>query len=112
MQPPVLRQNRQQIKSREFIGCDYELALLQFSQLCQRFVSVVPQVQEFFGIFVKYLSGIGENAFPRRTVEEQFAQFILELPDRLAYRRLGAVELFGSTGKPMLASHREENLEL
>src|SRR5580693_1351059 len=58
MQPPELRQHRQQIKRRELIGRDHQLALLQLPQRSQRFMRVVPQIQQFFGVFIQHLPGV------------------------------------------------------
>ena len=103
MEPAELRQHRQQVKSREFVGRDHQLALVQFPQFRERFVGVMAQVQQLLGVFIKHLTGIGENAFARRTVKQALPQFILQFADGLAYRRLRAVKLFRGAGEPVLA---------
>ena len=109
---PKLRQHRQQIKRGEFVGGDGQLAALQFAQFGQRLGGVVAQIQQPLGVFLQNASCVGEQAVARGTVEERLADFVFQLVDGLADRRLGAIQLFRRAGKPPLARHRQEDFQL
>ena len=112
MQAAELGQQRQQVEHGEFVGRDDQLAFLQFAQFSQRFGGLAAQVDQLFGVFEENLAGVGEDALARRSVEKSFAEFVLELADGLAYRRLGAEEFFGGAGEAVLAGDRQKYFKL
>jgi len=74
-------------------------------QFDQGFLRVVAQVEEFFGVFLQGVAGVGQDAFARGAVEERFTDFIFELADGLADRGLGAEEFFGGPGEAAFSGY-------
>ena len=105
-------QDGQQVEHGEFVGCDDQLAFLQFAQFGEGFRGFGAQVDQLFGVFEQDFSGVGEDAFAGRAVEEGFAEFVLEFADGLADRGLGAEEFLGGAGKAALAGHGQKYFEL
>ena len=112
MQAPELGQHRQQVEHGKFVGRDDQFAFLQFAQFGKRFGRLAAQVDQFFGILVENFPGVGEDAFARRAVEEGLAEFVLELADGLADRRLGAEKFFGGAREAALAGNSEKHFQL
>src|SRR5262249_38263203 len=90
VQAAKLGQYRQQIKGGELVSGNRQLAFLQFAQFDQSFLRTIAQVQQPLGVFLKYTSGVGQQAVPRTTVKQRLADFLFQLSDRLADSRLRA----------------------
>ena len=88
MKPPKLRQHRQQIQRSELVGSDGQLALLQLTEVCEGLLRVAAQVQQPLGVALEQLARIGQQPLAGRPVEEQLAEFPLELLDGLTHCRL------------------------
>src|SRR6266852_4480590 len=112
VQTTEFRQHRQQIEGGELVGGHHQLALLQFAELDQSFLCVLPQVEKFLGVFLEDASGVGQHTIARGAVEERLADFQLQLADGLADRRLGAEKLLRGAGEAALTGYCEEDFEL
>ena len=88
------------------------LPFCKLAQLGERLGGFPAQVDQLFGVFEEHFAGVGEDALARRSVKEGFAEFVLELADGLAYRRLGAKEFFGGAGEAVLAGDRQKHFKL
>jgi hypothetical protein len=73
VETPKLSQDRQEVEDGEFVGGNHQLAGLQLAQFNQGFLCVAAQVQQFFGVFAQYPSGIGQHSFAGRAVKQGLA---------------------------------------
>ena len=112
MQAPEFGQHRQQIERGEFVGGDGQLAALQLAKFDQRSAGIVAQVQQPFGILLQDAPGVGQQAVARGAIEQRLAEFFFQLVNRLAYRRLGAMQLFRCAGELPFPRHREKHFQL
>ncbi len=112
MQAAELGQHRQQVERGKFVGGDAQLAALQLAQFGQRSGGIVTQVEQPLGILLQHAPGIGEQAFAGGAVEQRLADFLFQLVNGLADRRLGAMQLFRGPGKLPFPRHREKHFQL
>ena len=90
---------------------DGKAADLLESLLLEKILSAA-QVQELLRVFLQQQAGVRQYAVARRAVKQRFADFAFELANRLADRRLRAVELFGGARKAAFARHRQKDFQL
>ena len=112
MRLPKPFDDRKQYVNRCLVGSDQHSAPSQVLELSHRALGFVFQTGQPFGVVHQDLPGLSELASFRGTVEEPLVEFLLEPLDRLADRRLGAVEPRGGAGKAPLGGHGEKHLKL
>src|ERR1700722_7299189 len=112
MQSAELAEHRQQIERGKFVRSNRQFALLQFPHLDQCCLSVLPQIEQLFGVLLQHPASVGQHTFARGTVEERLANLYLKLSDSLADCRLGSEEFLCRSRKPALAGNRKEDFQL
>ncbi len=112
MQAAEFGQHRQQVESGEFVGRDAQFAAMQLAQFSERAGGIVAQVEQALGILLQDAPGIGQQAVARGAVEERLAHILFQLVNRLAHRRLGAMQFFRRPGKFPLPRHRQKHFQL
>ncbi len=112
MQAAKFGENRQQVEHGKFVGGDGQFALLQLAHLNQGFLRILPQVDQFFRVFLQNAAGIGQHAVARGAVKQRLADLDLQFADGLADRRLRAKHLFRRAREAALPRYSEKNFEL
>ncbi len=85
---------------------------MQLAQFAERAGGIIAQVEQPLGVFLQHAPGVGQPAVARRAVEQGLAEILFQLVNRLAYRRLGAMQLFRCPGKLAFPGHRQEHFQL
>ena len=85
---------------------------MQLAQFAERAGGVIAQVEQPLGIFLQHAPGVGQQAVARGAVKQRLAEIIFQLVNRLAHRRLGAMQLFRCPGKLSFPRHRQEHFQL
>ena len=112
MYPAELVQHRQEIQAGVLVGGDAQLALLQLPQLDERSPGLSAQVEQLLGVFLEHAAGIGEGAVARRTIEQQLAQFGLQLAHELADGRLSSAQALRGPGKALFLNDGQKGFQL
>ena len=84
---------------RRLVGADEHAAAAQIAELTNRGFGLLRQPQEAVGVVPEEPSRVGQGGVLGRAVEQALADAFLQPADRLADRRLRAVELHGRPAK-------------
>ena len=87
------RDERQQRVHGRLVGADQHAPPPQVPQLAHRLLGLLRQPHQPLRILAEHAARLGQRALLGRAVEQPLAQLVLEAPDGLADRRLGAVQL-------------------
>ena len=87
---------------RRLVGADDDAPAADLLELADRDFGICGEAQQPRRVLLQQPSRFGQGAVADRPIEQPVAKLFLEAPDRLADRRLGAVEL--------LCGHREAAL--
>src|SRR5437660_9542231 len=85
---------------------------MQIAQLANRAVSMLPEIQHLLSKVEQHAPRGCQRAILRRAVEQRFAEFIFQAPDRLAYGRLSAVQRFRRPRKTLLVRDSQKYFQL
>ena len=85
-----------------FVGADEHAAAPQIAQLAHRRLSFLCEPHEALTVVLEHAARVGQRAAFRRAVEQVLTQVVLEAPDRLADRRLRAMDLGRGAGEAAL----------
>src|SRR5437588_4331529 len=112
MLPPKRIKHPQQVEDGELIGGNRDLAALKLAQLAQGVDRASAHVYKSLRIFQQHRTGIGQQAFARRTVKQRFANFALQLANNLADRRLSAPQALSCAREAALLRYCQKCFEL
>ena len=112
MDRPEAPDEREQRVHRGLVGADEHAPAPQVAELTDRLLGLLRQAHQPLGILAQHPAGLGQRPLLRRTIEEALTQLVLEPPNRLADRRLRAVQLRCRTREAALGRHRQEHLQL
>jgi hypothetical protein len=106
-----LRDEGQHRVDRCFVGPDQHPAAAEVAQILDRAFRLLGQPQEPIGVVAEEPAGIGQRGVLRRSIEQPFADTILQPPHGLADRRLRPVELHGCTREAAFSRNLQENAQ-
>ena len=105
-------QDGQEPETGVFIGGDGKPSALQRAQFFESGDGFAAQPQKAFSIAAQKLTGRGESAVARGSIEEGFADFLFQLADGMADGGLGAAHSNSGPGEAFFFNDGEEGLEL
>ena len=94
------------------VGADEHPAPTQVAEILDGGLGLLGQAKEPLGVVAEQTTGVCERGVLGRPVEQPLADALLEPSDRLADRRLGAVELHGCPREAPLGGDAEEDAQL
>ena len=99
---------RQHGVHRRLVGANQHAAAAQVAQVLDRALGLLGQAQQALGVVAEEPAGVGQGGVLGGAVEQPLADAVLEPADRLADRRLGAVQLHRRPGEAPLGGDLQE----
>ena len=103
---------RQEHVDRGLVGADEDPAALEVAQVADRRFGLFGEPHQTLRVVEEHPAGLGELAVLGRAIEEPLAEVVLETADRLADRRLRAMQARGGAREAALRGDGQKDLKL
>ena len=97
--------------NRALVDAQREFAALQSLQFGETLLDFIAQVDQAFCVVFQKCARISETDGPRPSDEERLSERVLQLADRQADGRLGAIKALRGAGKTAFFCHHQEYLQ-